>query len=76
MIIDLILDRKDGERYSARQFYYDCLGYGEVGHDITIAMDCLTETDVQAELCKYIVKNEYNPKICLYVCSVKWLDSD
>ena len=74
MIIDLILDRKDGDPYSPRQFYFDCLRYGEIGHGITRAMDGGTEQDVKAELCAYIHENEYNPAICEYVKSVDWLE--
>jgi len=76
MIIDKILDRKDGEQYNPKDFYHYCMGYMDgIGDDITRAMDYGTETDVQAELCKYIVQNEYNPQICLYVCSQKWLEN-
>ena len=78
MIIDLILDRKDGEafgeRYNASQFYRDCVCYGSIGWDITRAMDYGTEKDVRRELCNYVTDNEYNPDICKYINSRNWLN--
>lgn len=77
MIIDLILDRRDGESYgvpySPHDFYYDVFRYGEIGHGITAAMDYGEEEDVRRELCKYIIANEYNPEICAYVNARNWL---
>ena len=80
MIIDLILDRKDDaeydgiDTYNAHDFYIDCLGYNSVADGIIKAMDYGSETDVKRELCKYILKNGYNKKICDYINSVNWLD--
>jgi hypothetical protein len=78
MIVDLILDRKDGFGYSAPQFYRDVYGYSTtVPHHvalITTAMDYGDEDDVRHALCKYIIQNEYNPRICDYINSVNWLD--
>ena len=73
MIIDRILDRKEGEAYSPKQFYMDCMDYGEVGHDIARAMDFGTERQVKAALFQYLIDNEYNPEICYYINSVNWL---
>lgn len=75
MIIDLILDRKDGEEYNARDFYYACLHYGEVGDDITCALDSGTEKDVKKALCDYVIDNDYNKSIYKYINSVNWLES-
>ena len=51
MIIDRILDRKDGEQYSPKQFYFYCMGYMDgIGDDITRAMDYGTETDVKKSI--------------------------
>jgi predicted DNA-binding WGR domain protein len=78
MIIDSILDRKDGEKYDPEEFYRyvrdeeDALGSKE--WPISRALDSGTEDDVKNALCKYITDNEYNPKICDYVKSVNWLD--
>ena len=73
MIIDLILDRKDGDDYSPRDFYFNVMEYGEPGYGITRAMDRGTNRDVQKALADYILDNEYNPALCGYVFSVDWL---
>lgn len=78
MIIDLILDRKEWEDYlpnyyNPHDFYMDVMGYGEIGEDITRAMDYGEESDVRRELCNYVVRNEYNPAICNYINSTNWL---
>lgn len=44
MIIDLILDRKDGTPYSPRKFYHDTMAYGPIGVDITRARMALKLT--------------------------------
>jgi hypothetical protein len=84
MIVDLILDRYDEDiavnrgttklgNYSPREFYHAVMRYGDIGQDISRAMDFGTESDVKAALCEYIVNNEYNPAICGYIHSVNWL---
>ena len=77
MIIDSILDRKDGEPYDAKKFYLDIMGYAETWPDladpITRAMDGGTNEDVRNALCDYIVSQGYNPSICDYVNSVEWI---
>lgn len=73
MIIDCILDRQDGVTYNPRNFYFDVLGYGEIGERITRAMDGGTEQDVKNALNQYILENEYNPAICEYVNGQTWL---
>ena len=50
MIIDLILDRKDGHEYNAREFYYEVLEYESTfnfNRAISRAMDYGTENDVK-----------------------------
>ena len=74
MIIDLILDRKDGDEYDARKFYRRVTEYGKVGFEISYAMDCGDESDVKKALCGYIFDNDYNPAIEDYINSVQWLD--
>lgn len=78
MIIDLILDREDGEKfgelYNAHDFYFDVMCYGEIGEDITMAMDYGDESDVRRELCNYVKDNGYNPTICDYINSREWLN--
>lgn len=73
MIVDLILDRKDGVEYHAPDFYRNCVCYGDVGEEITRAMDLGTEEDVKKALCQYIDDQEYNPEIKKYIMSVEWL---
>lgn len=83
MIIDLILDRKDDieggytDAYNPHDFYMECMGYNSIfdgiADGITRAMDSGTEEQVKNELCLYILKNEYNPKICEFINSVNWL---
>lgn len=79
MIVDRILDRKDGEPYNAKNFYNYCMkemavfGY-YIGGEITRAMDSRTNADVQEALCKYILEQDYNPEICDYIRSVDWLN--
>lgn len=77
MIIDLILDRKDGSSYKAKEFYDDVMIY-EKGSDYKIsrALDGGTEEDVKRELCDYIIHNNYNPKICNYINKVTWLEDE
>jgi len=86
MIIDLILDRKDGknikikdgklyttQKYNPKDFYDWVMGYGETGHDIAESLDNGQEDDVKRELCRYIIENEYNPDVCNFINSVNWL---
>lgn len=73
MIIDLILDRKDGQDYNSREFYHEVMKYGDVGHEITRAMDEGEERDVKQALYKYIINNEYSLDICRYINKVNWL---
>lgn len=73
MIVDLILDRKDGCKCSPHDFYFDVQHYGRIGYGIARAMDGGTEEDVKRELCEYIDKNEYNETIKDYINSVSWL---
>ena len=73
MVVDCILDRKDGSPYNPREFYQDMLAYE--ADDISRAMDEGTEEDVKKALCDYIKFNDYNPAICDYINSVNWLTS-
>lgn len=78
MIIDLILDRKDGQQYDAKDFYNNILQYEKTFHfrpDISRALDGGTNEDVQRALCAYIDENGWNPAIKDYINSVDWLKS-
>ena len=80
MVIDYILDRRDGKKYKALDFYRyamqesSCLDGMFDG--LTKAMDYGTEEDVRRELNAYIKNEGYNPEICEYIDSVKWLEND
>lgn len=77
MIIDLILDRKGGSSYKAKEFYDDVMAYEEgTDYKISRALDGGTEEDVRKALCDYIINNEYNPKICNYINRVTWLEDE
>ena len=78
MIIDEILERKEGMPYNSKDFY-DYVSYwaetdNDVGTGIARALDGGTEEDVKRELCKYIKEQGYNPEICDYINSVNWLE--
>lgn len=76
MIIDLILDRKDGEPYNPREFYFSVMEYGGMfAERITRAMDEGTERDVKYQLCRYVLQCLYNEAICDYIESVNWLSA-
>lgn len=76
MIVDFILDRQDGVKYNAREFY-DYVREEESIFDfntsISYAMDELEEEDVKKCLCDYIKDNGYNLAICDYINSVEWI---
>ena len=75
MIIDKILDRKDGEPYSALSFYNDMVAYHETGGlDIAEALDTGANKDVQKQLALYIINNDYDISIIQYIYSVRWID--
>ena len=73
MIIDLILDRKDGVDYSPKDFYTSVLKYGG-SNTIAQDMDTGTEKEVKQALCKYIGDCGYNTEIMDYIKSVNWVD--
>lgn len=80
MIIDLIIERKDGTKYNPEDFYKDVCDYEEIffKEDDTLpaiskAMESKNEWKVKKELCWYIISQEYNPELCSYIMSVKWL---
>ena len=74
MVIDYILDRKDGYRYDVKEFYDACMAYEEF--DIARALDSGTEKDVKKALCDYVIYNDYPKSICKYINSENWLDDD
>lgn len=76
MIIDLILDRRDGEPYDAEEFYgyvFEAETLFDLPRDISRAMDGGDEAAVKAALCGYLRANGYDEKLCEYVRGQKWL---
>lgn len=78
MVIDAILDRKEGAKYDPEEFYRyvrdeESVFYGK-DQPISRALDSGTDDDVKGALCKYITDNGYSPDICDYVKSVSWLN--
>ena len=77
MIIDLILDRKDGADFDPVEFAAEVYDYSEVFPElaapILAAFESKTEQRVKHALCAYVLDAGYNPEICDYVNSVEWL---
>jgi hypothetical protein len=73
MIIDLIIDRKNGHEYKAGDFYRELMCYDKIAWPITRALDEGEEPDVRKALCDYIMEQGYKLDICDYINSVDWL---
>lgn len=78
MIIDLILDAKDGD-YIARGFYNRVNQY-ESEYDsnwpITRALEGGANDDVVDRLCEYVDDNCYDPTIKEFIRSFTWVLND
>ncbi len=81
MIIDIILDRKEGEEvgeeYDARAFYNaisEWVGLNPFfAVDIATAMDYGTNEDIRAALCRYIDAGGYDPALKDWINSREWV---
>ena len=76
MIVDLILERREGEPYDAEDFYdyvIEAETLFDLPRDISRAMDSGDDEAVKAALCEYLRANGYNEKLCEYVRGQKWL---
>ena len=77
MIIDEILDRKDGRVYDPAEFaayVHETLDiFPGVAEPIekALASDC--EQAVKHALCGYVLTQGYNPEICDFINSCAWL---
>lgn len=74
MIVDIILDRKDGFKFGKEQLkdmYDESMMFGF--DYLSRALDYGTEEDVKKALCRYIDEQDYNPNIKEYINSVNWL---
>lgn len=77
MIIDIILDRRDGAiSYNANKHLKAIYDYATDAHmsDITAAVDGGTEDDVKAALKCYISTCGYPLDLLDYIASVRWTD--
>lgn len=77
MIIDLILDRKDGKEYNPKAFYYNVKKYFNVFPEITKpiinAFHDKNEDNIQLELGYYIINEGYDTGLLEYILKNKWL---
>ncbi len=82
MVIDLILDRKEGTWYDAKYFFDEVSEYYRVFNDVESienildAMDNGTNNDVQNALVRYIDEQGYNDNIKSWIRKQDWLNSD
>lgn len=75
MLIDIILDRKDGDEYNPKELYNYCQdSVFQFYRKVAEVMDNGTEEQIKELLCSYIKEEMYNPNICDYINSVNWLD--
>lgn len=77
MIIDIILDRKDGAiSYDASKHLKAIYDYATDAHmsDIAAAVDGGTEDDVKAALMRYITMCGYPAALLDYIAGVRWTE--
>lgn len=74
MIIDAILDRKDGIPYTreSMKYIYDSATTFNFDY-VASAFDMGTNEDCQKALAKYIDENNYNESIKDYIYSKNWI---
>ena len=75
MIIDEVLNRKDGQPYEPKALYdyvTRCLDV-DGAEQIATALDSGENRDVQNALCYYIDAHEYRPALKQYIQSVQWI---
>ena len=74
MIIDAILDRKDGSPYTKEtaKYIYDQAMFFEMD-ELARAFDLGENSDCQKQLAEYIDRNGYNENIKAYIYSQKWV---
>jgi len=77
MIIDLILDRKDGAAFDPVEFGFEVMDYAEtfpeIAKPIIEALESKNEQRVRHALCGYVLDNGYAPEICDYINAESWL---
>lgn len=70
MIIDNILDRKDGFTFDREEFIENCMVEGF--EKIAAAFFINDERAAKCELCDYIINQGYAANICGYIWSTNW----
>lgn len=79
MIIDLILDRKEGKTYYPIDFYRAVREYEnnfDITTEISRAMDYHSDKHIKNALSEYIKTNGYNEDLIDYVNSKGWLECE
>lgn len=75
MLIDQILDRRDGCRYSAKELYYYCMeSINPHCQAVSAALDSNDDEAVKRALISYLLYGLYPLDIINFVLSVKWTD--
>jgi hypothetical protein len=77
MLIDTILDRRDGGGFDPVLFAFDVNDYAGIFPDlcgpVLAALSSRDEMSVKRALCGYVLAAGYDPEICDYINSVSWL---
>lgn len=74
MIIDLILDRKDGQPYSPDAFAKRMERYGSLYAECFLnSFDTDDEPSAKAALCDYVLANDYPQTLIPFIRSCRWL---
>ena len=78
MIIDEIMDIKDGQKYDAYDFYtyvndLYLAERDETALELARALDGGTNADIQNILCNYVIKNGYKHSLCYFIQNFNWL---
>jgi hypothetical protein len=75
---DIILDRKEGYGYSARDFYNECMNKLHLPFAMKLAraLDSGENKDIQKLLCEYAKHNLRDSDICDFIKSVDWLEDE
>ena len=76
MLIDLILDRRDGCKFDPVDFAFSVNDYAEIFdcvRPVLAALSSHVEQAVKHALCGYVLGAGYNPEICDYINGVSWL---
>ena len=76
MLIDLILDRRDGCKFDPVDFAFGVNDYAAIFACVRPVLDALAtkcEQAVKYALCGYVLSCGYDPEICDYINAVSWL---